>query len=86
MSEETLAKALRHYGREAQMLKAVEELAELQVELLHHLGGRGDQSRLCSETADVLIMAGQLRLMLGSARVDGYVHSKLNRLDERMSA
>lgn len=86
MSDTTLSKALRHYGHHAQCLKAVEELAELQVELLHHLAERGDRERICSEVADVLIMAGQLRLMFGPAKVDGYEHAKLNRLEERMSA
>ena len=33
-----------------------------------------------------MIMAAQMRLMLGKDRVDGFIHAKMARLEERMSA
>jgi NTP pyrophosphatase (non-canonical NTP hydrolase) len=86
MIQATMAKALRHYGHNSQCLKALEEMAELSVELHHHLAGRGDTKALISEVADVLIMAGQLRVMLGMDRVDEAIRQKVDRLNERMSA
>jgi len=86
VNQDTYSKALRHFGHNAQVLKAVEELAELQVELMHHLGDRGDISRICSEVADVWIMVHQLRIMFGAQKVDGFIHSKVNRLEERMAS
>lgn len=81
MNEATLLQALRHYGHEAQKTKCLEELAELQV-AIHH----GDKHEMAEECADVLIMASQLRLMLGPGLVDGYITEKLARLAERMAA
>ena len=86
MNEATLQKALRHFGHNRQVSKCLEEIAELAVELHHHLDGRGNMDAMATELADVLIMAHQMRIMIGKDRVDKAVSHKLDRLDERMRA
>ena len=54
---------LEHYGEEHQIIKACEELAELQVELFHIKPERSFSERqqpLLSEVADVYIMLEQV--------------------------
>ena len=75
--------ALDRFGLHAQMLQTCEECAELQQALLHHLRGR--QSDVVGEIADVLIMAGQMRLAFGTEEVDRAVEMKLARLKERLN-
>jgi len=79
LNQDTLLKATRHYGHSAQKAKTVEECAEMIVAIQH-----GDPDHMAEETADVLIMANQMRLMLGPGLVDNWIQSKLARLEERM--
>ena len=58
---EILEKAIRHYGRQHQQIKAVEELSELQVAILKCLDGRCNISNIREEIADVEIMLEQLK-------------------------
>lgn len=53
---------LEHYGEEHQIIKACEELAELQVELFHIKPERSFSERqpILSEVADVYIMLEQV--------------------------
>ena len=51
---------LEHYGPEAQTVKAIEELAELQAELAKMLNKQSGHDALISEMADVYIMLTQL--------------------------
>lgn len=80
MNQDTLLKATRHYGHAQQRAKTVEECAELIVAIQHD-----DADHMAEETADVLIMAHQMRLMLGPGLVDNWVQIKLDRLEERMN-
>ena len=54
---------LEHYGLEAQTIKAIEELAELQVELAKMLNKQSGHDALISEIADVYIMLTQLMVI-----------------------
>ena len=54
---------LKHYGPEAQTIKAIEELAELQAELAKMLNKQSGHDALISEMADVYIMLTQLRVI-----------------------
>ena len=51
----------RKYGNNAQMIKAIEELAELQMALSKHLNHQGDIENIIEEIADVEIMTAQLK-------------------------
>jgi len=57
--------AVQFYGAENQVRKAVEELTELSVALLHSLDGRGDTENILEEMADVEIMLEQLHVIFG---------------------
>lgn len=58
-------KAVNKFGAENQVRKAVEELTELSVALLHSLDGRGDTENIREEMADVEIMLEQLHVIFG---------------------
>ena len=77
--------AVNMWGAEAQVRKAVEELAELQVELLHYLCGRGDYQHIAEEIADVMIMLEQLRLIYQNENsVNLWLDIKSRKLIERI--
>ena len=73
--------AVKTYGAESQVRKAVEELTELSVALLHSLDGRGDTENIREEMADVEIMIDQLHVIFGYG---DYRHFKECRLAERL--
>jgi len=75
-----ICKILNHYGRQHQLNKAMEELAELQVELAH------DSDNVKEELADVLVMAEQIRLMYGinQTELDLMIDYKVDRTLKRM--
>ena len=74
--------ALAFYGREKQIRKTLEELAELSVELHHALDGRADNDKIREEMADVEIMLEQLKLIYGPT--DEWKKTKLERLEMRI--
>lgn len=59
--KEIIEKAIRHYGRQHQQIKAAEELGELQTAILKGLDGRLDFNNLMEEIADVEIVLAQLK-------------------------
>lgn len=71
--------AISHYGSDAQIVKAIEELGELTVELARHRNGLGSVEALREELADAFIMLNQLELIFGD--VTEIEISKLERLD-----
>jgi len=75
-------KAVNKYGAENQVRKAVEELTELSVALLHSLDGRGDTENIREEMADVEIMLEQLHVIFGYG---DYRLIKERKLMERMN-
>lgn len=78
-----LIKAIQTYGREHQISKAIEEMAELTNELAKSIDKRTTTERVIDEIADVRIMIGQLEYMYGAERVDNRYIEKVRRL-ERM--
>lgn len=58
-------KAVNHYGKEHQLLKAVEEIEELNNELTKFLSGRENNEEVAEEAADVEIMFNQLGIIYG---------------------
>lgn len=77
--------ALIAYGDRAQMIVAVEELAECQQAVCKILRGGEDFNHLAEEVADATIMLEQLRQMFGiNDRVCAYMDAKVRRLDQRL--
>jgi|TARA_R100001530_G_scaffold122669_2_gene90383 uncharacterized protein Yka (UPF0111/DUF47 family) len=62
-----LRKAYKKYkdkfGNQAQIIKAIEELAELQMALAKFMNRQGDVDNIIEEIADVEIMTAQLKMM-----------------------
>ena len=73
--------AITHFGSDAQVIKAIEELGELSVELARDLNGLGRTEAIREEMADAFIMLNQLELIFGD--VTEIEVAKLERL-ERM--
>lgn len=57
--------AIDHFGAEHQMGKAVEEMAELTVEIVKHIHGAPNIAAICEELMDVWITLDQLLLIIG---------------------
>lgn len=93
MTDEQKAKCHKiaeHYGEEHQMLKAVEEMAELTQAIVKGISGEYPlySMRLCEEYADMVIMMEQLKVFMHDHKllfeVRRYIDYKLNRQLERM--
>ena len=85
MRKKTLKTAIAVYGVEAQMVVAIEELAELQKELTKQLRGKGDPNHMAEEIADVRIMLEQLVMAFDlNNSVDSWEASKLVRLENNL--
>ena len=63
MIQQAYEKYKKKYGNKAQMIKACEELAELQFAICKYLNGESDGENIIEEIADVEIMTAQLKLM-----------------------
>lgn len=99
---EILINAINHYGADAQTIKAVEELAELQQALCKSLCARlnpqfSPQSaaaaasvynNIIEEIADVEIMLQQIRLIfnINENEIENVKNNKLSRLITRIAA
>ena len=78
-------KALAAWGDRAQMIVAVEELAECQKEICKILRGGENFPHLAEEIADATIMLEQVRLMFNiNEQVCEYMDQKICRLNERL--
>lgn len=76
-----------HYGYAAQSDKIIEECAELTQAIMKLRWGWSDDKldHVQEELADVLIMARQLRVMLGADDIDEIINQKLDRQIERIA-
>lgn len=93
---EIMTRAIYHYGGDAQTMKAVEELSELQQALCKYLCTKSAPAaewqqkinNIVEEIADVEIMLQQIRLIFNirEGHVENIKNSKLGRLTERMAA
>lgn len=77
--------AIERYGDTRQILKAVEELAELTKELAVELAGGDNRDRLIDEMADATIMLEQLQLIYSANEaVQDRMDYKICRLADRL--
>lgn len=81
-----LERAILTYGVDAQKVMIFEEIAELQKEICKDMRGANNREAIIEETADLLIMIEQLKMMLHitDEELEKVIEFKLNRLDERM--
>lgn len=79
-----LVHAINHFGVEANIDKALEEMGELTTELSRRRLARYDKEKVAEEIADVLITVEKLRIIFGCSRVDKIVEEKLARLEDEM--
>ena len=80
-SDSRLERIAYHYGYDAQREQFIEECAEaiLAAQKCKRHGSKDNFEALCSEVADVLVMAQQMRLLMGAKVIDEIIDKKLNR-------
>ena len=90
--KELLNKAIDTYGIEEQLLQTVEECAELIQAINKWRRSKDLESTkdpvepLAEETADVIIMLEQIKIMVGEPKINWWIDFKLQRLAERLEA
>lgn len=77
--------ALGHYGMRNQITKAIEELAELIVQLAKFTPSSQDPVEIVDEIADVSIMLESLRLIFGNQAINARIVAKYTRLVNRIN-
>ena len=80
-SDSRLERIAYHYGYDAQREQFIEECAEaiLAAQKCKRHGSKDNFEELCGEVADVLIMAQQMRILMGAKVIDEIIDKKLNR-------
>ena len=67
------------------MIKAIEEMSELQKELCKTLIGKENRDSLIEEIADVQIMLDQLKLIVSNIELKTIMQNKIDRTIERIN-
>ena len=81
----TYEKAIEHFGKVPQMVKATGEMGELSAEIARSiLGEYPADDKMIDEVADVTIMMRQLTIIFGEKAVEDRIQFKLTRLKGRM--
>lgn len=86
--KDNLKKIIDYYGEEKQIIKAIEEMSELQKELCKKLlDYEYDRYSLIEEIADVQIMLNQLKLifMASDVALEIVMQNKIDRTIERIN-
>lgn len=81
-----LKRAIAFFGKEKQHDMVIEEMLELGKEIMKWKRGANNRDEIIEETADVLIMIEQLKIIhhITDEELEKVIEFKLNRLDERM--
>ena len=83
--DEILKASIARYGEKAQMIIAMEEMAELTKELSKFLRGAHNEDDIAEEIADVRIMLDQMEILFDCRKqVELMESEKLERLLKRM--
>lgn len=84
--KDDMEQIISHYGKQAQKLMVLEEMAELQKEVCKSFRGKRNRDEIIEEMADVYIMLEQLQLMYGinDEVLEGIAQEKIERQMERM--
>lgn len=81
---EKILKILKYKGERTQILKSLEEMAELQSALLHTVNGTDSVSHVREEIADVCVMMEYLKIIFNLTDCEERAEAKLDRELERM--
>jgi len=81
---EIYKQAVAEWGREAQIMMAIEECSELIKELTKLYRGDTVDQNVAEEVADVEIMMEQMHVLFGDKRVHKHKLQKLDRLNTRL--
>lgn len=86
MGQKLIDKAIEHYGKENQIMVAIEEMSELIKELSKDYRKIGSVENIVEEMADVYIMLEQLQVIFGIAdyEINNMIICKMSRLEERI--
>ena len=81
-------RALAKYGKNGQMLIALEEMSELTKELVKNMRGRDNIAEITEELADVYVTLEHIKRIIGIADAAVYkiAHEKIDRLEQRLIA
>lgn len=83
--EDVMRSALKTFGGMKQVMKAVEELSELQKELCKYFSSEEDKDHIAEEIADVRIMLDQMAMLFDVERDElEWREQKLERLAGRL--
>lgn len=78
--------ALEHWGLDAQIDIAIEEMSELTKELCKYKRGQGNIDHIAEEIADVFIMLGQMEIAFTCDElVNDWIDTKTDRLAQRLN-
>ena len=78
-----MEEAVKHYGRDNQIKKSIEEMGELTTVLMRQAQGNDlDNQKVVTEIADVAIMSFQLALIYGLDKVKDEIDRKLEQLKD----
>lgn len=87
MTKNDVMEIVKHYGKDRQKLKTIEELSELSEIVIKEINGKEIYPKdILGEIADVHIMLNQLILIYGftDSAVSAEVDMKLKRTQQRM--
>ena len=83
---DTYVEAVRAYGKQSQLVMAMEEMSELTKELSKNLRGADNFKALAEEIADVEIMLEQLKVIFRNRALGDRIRAnKLVRLSDRIT-
>lgn len=78
-------RAIERWGIKGQLLMVIEEMSELTKEICKSFRGNDNLEQIAEETADVLIMIEQLRMILGiDDMIAKHMDHKIERLNDRL--
>jgi len=80
------SQTVERWGRDSQILLALEEMSELSVELLKNLRGRDNVDKIAEELADVYVVLEQARRIydIKNDAIQKIADSKIDRLEQRL--
>lgn len=83
--KQVLEEAIQKFGQKSQLIKTIEEMGELQIEIAKILNADARELTIIDEIADVAIMLQQLTLIYGEDLVSQRINYKIDRLKKRIS-
>ena len=86
VNKNVLNLSVAYYGQDSQLNVAIEEMSELTKEICKYKRGSKNRDHIVEETADVIIMIGNLRQIFNMTdeEINHVISSKQARLKERM--